>query len=313
MSLRWMLILCCLPLFLQAAPIEKVIFFDGNLSSAKQLAAQEGKLYFAEFTASWCAPCRVLEETTFTDPRVISYIEQHYIPVKVDIDDFDGIALKQVYNVQTIPTVIFFNSQGELLEKYDKNLPASKMLALLQKHNTPQNSIVTPQPTTSPSHYNTYQSPEPQKATIPIATPNQSSQINPTHSPIRTPTSASKPDKQPVVPKPVSDDIPLSSSPVVPTAQGDGLYRFRVQEQASDGFSIQIGAFGEYGNVLREVARIQDHFSEPLIVHIMKNPDKTLYKVMIGDFDSRQQAMDYRLNLQEKGLEGVIRDMRMLK
>ncbi|MFT5166677.1 MAG: thioredoxin 1, partial [Saprospiraceae bacterium] len=155
MATRWFFIILAFP-FLASVTPSKIIFFSGNLSSAKTKAANEGKLYFAEFSASWCAPCRLLEETTFSDPTVIDYISKNYIPVKIDIDDFDGIAMKQVYNVKSIPTIIVFNSKGQLLEKYDQALPTSKMLALLKKHNIPANrvkavSAVKPKPTISNS------------------------------------------------------------------------------------------------------------------------------------------------------------------
>jgi thioredoxin-related protein/cell division septation protein DedD len=314
MSVRLTLLILCLPLITQANPDDKLKFYSGNLASAKQLAGQEGKLYFAEFTASWCAPCRTLEETTFRDSKVIQYIDQYYIPVKVDIDDFDGIALKQVYNVQTIPTVIIFNSKGQLIEKYDKNLPASKMLALLQKHNVPANKITHPSSYKIPSHYantsynNQQISPQSTNTTTLISKP--SNKISTSHSPMRTTTSISKADKQPVTPSPLHEE---ATAPILTVAQGNGLYRFRVKQQASAGYSVQIGAFGAYGNVLREVARLQDRFTEPIIVHIIEKADKPIYKIMLGEFASRQEAIEYHATLQANGLEGVIRDMRMLK
>ncbi len=312
MNIRLILVLLCLPFILQASTIEEVQFFRGNLSAAKKLAGQEGKLYFAEFTASWCAPCRVLEETTFKDPQVIQYINQHYIPVKVDIDNFDGIALKQVYNVQTIPTIIIFNSQGQLLEKYDKNLPASKMLSLLKKHNSAQNKVAQGNIGTAPSqNVNTNHQQSTSNSPGNVTSYSKLNKVQSSHSPMQqSPVRISKPDKKPVTPISSSEEI---NTPNTPVAEGNGLYRFKVHNQVSAGFSVQIGAFGEYGNVLREVARIQDHFEEPIIVHIVNKPDKTLYKVLIGEFSSRQKAMQYQSKLKSQGLEGVIRNMQLMK
>ena len=41
--------LLILPFFLSAATPAKVDFFKGSLSKAKDIAAQEGKLYFVQF------------------------------------------------------------------------------------------------------------------------------------------------------------------------------------------------------------------------------------------------------------------------
>lgn len=309
MMTRWFFMLLCLP-FMAQGMTSKVEFFRGNLSAAKTMAASEGKLYFAEFSASWCAPCRMLEETTFSDPQVINYIAQHYIPVKIDIDDFDGMAMKQVYNVQTIPTIIVFNSKGQLLEKYDKALPSSKMIALLKKHNTPANRIKTVSAsTTTASSTTTTSYTQPTSNTYTTNRP----VIRESHSPMKPSTTPSRPDKNPVTPAKV-EATPAPPKPILkPMPQGDGLYRFEVRKQASKGFSVQIGAFKEYGNVLREVARVQDDFDQPILVHIVRKGEQSIYKIMIGDFASRPQAINYQAQMKSKGVPGVIKDLSTLK
>lgn len=306
MTTRWFFILLVIPFLLNAKPTE-VIFFTGNLSSAKAMAANEGKLYFAEFTASWCASCRVLEETTFSDPTVVDYISRNYIPVKIDIDDFDGIALKQVYNVQSIPTIIVFNSKGQLLKKYDKGLPASTMLSLLKKHNIPANRVKTSSAANvnaKPIIRNTSSNAKQSNAAV--------SPAKEAHSPMKYSNVPSRPDKTPATPIRTNESIPTRST-AKPSPQGDGLYRFSVSTQPSKGFSVQIGAFKEYGNVLREVERIQDDYSQPIIVHIVRQRDVSIYKILIGDFENRQQAISYQSQLKTKGLEGVIKDLSTMK
>lgn len=312
MSTRWILLFLTLPFITQALP-SKVKFFQGNLSSAKEVAGQEGKLYFAEFSASWCAPCRILEETTFSDPSVVDYISKNYIPVKVDIDDFDGIALKQVYNVQTIPTIIIFNSKGKLLEKYDQSLPTSKMLQLLKKHNIPANRVKTVSTAmTSPQGgaQNSYYDASPR-----IKPSANKPKLRESHSPMRTtgtPGTPSRPDKNPATPARVEENLAIA--PVGQSIpEGDGLYRFTVNLQASQGFSVQIGAFREYGNVLREVARVQKMFEQPILVHIVKKGDQSTYKILVGAFTTRQQAIDYQSQIKRQGVAGVIKDLSLMK
>lgn len=311
MITRWLFMLLVLPFMANALP-SKVEFFRGNLSSAKAMAASEGKLYFAEFSASWCAPCRILEETTFADPSVVDYISKNYIPVKVDIDDFDGIALKQVYNVQTIPTIIVFNSQGQLLEKYDQSLPTSKMLALLKRHNIPANRVKTI--SNSNVSTNTVTTNTPTRVNNASSSANQNTAIRESHSPMRSSGSVpSRPDKKPVTPIRIQEADPVHTPAVKPMPQGDGLYRFRVATQPSQGFSVQIGAFQEYGNVLREVARVQDVFKQPIIVHIVRKGDQSIYKILVGEFAQRQQAISYQSQIKQKGVEGVIKDLSTMK
>lgn len=305
MITRWMLIFMAFPILGYATPV-KVKFFDGNLNAAKSLAALEGKLYFAEFSASWCAPCRFLEETTFSNPMIVDYISNNYIPVRIDIDDFDGLAMKQVYNVTAIPTIIFFNSKGQLLEKFDKALPVAKMMELLKKHNTPANRIISGKPVnTNIKPANTTSSVNTQVNNAQVISAKES------HSPMKMKTvnAHSKPDKKPA--NPIASDE-SGNSPVYTSkamSQGDGLYRFKVATQASEGFSVQIGAFKDYENVLREVARIQDDFDQPILVHVVKLSSSSIYKILLGDFNSREEAIHYQTTIKSKGMDSMIKDL----
>jgi cell division septation protein DedD len=177
------------------------------------------------------------------------------------------------------------------------------MLSLLKKHNIPANRVKTG------SAGNTNAKPIIRNTS---SNTNQSnSTVSPTkesHSPMKYSNVPSRPDKTPATPIRTYE-----STPTKPTPQGDGLYRFRVATQLSKGFSVQIGAFKEYGNVLREVARIQDDYSQPILVHIVRQGDVSIYKILIGDFENRQQAISYQSQLKAKGLEGVIKDLSTMK
>ncbi|MFK7809069.1 MAG: thioredoxin family protein [Saprospiraceae bacterium] len=262
----------------------KVDFFRGNLNVAKDRAATEGKLYFIDFTASWCMPCRWMDETTFNDPALAQYVKNNYIAVKVDIDDFDGFALKQIHNIKMLPSILVFNSQGKEVARYEESLSATRMMQILKTHNTAANRKKTK-----------IAAPAPPKPSAPISRP---------------PLGSTKPS----TPKPpvVSAPQPAPTQAVKPVIAGDGLYRFSVQRQPSEGYSIQIGAFAEYGNVLTEAARLEKLFSKPIIVHIAKLGDRTVYKVLIGQFDDRANAIEFLGTVKSKGIEAIIKDLSVM-
>ena len=124
-------------------PVE---FYKGSLLSAKEKARSEQKYYFIEFYADWCKPCQWMQENTFNNPKLAGYINDEYIALRVNIEDFDGHALKQKYNVEYLPTIIVFNSEGEVLAKHEKSLSASQMLKILKDHR----DNATVEPTTQP-------------------------------------------------------------------------------------------------------------------------------------------------------------------
>jgi thiol-disulfide isomerase/thioredoxin len=107
-------------------------FTDISLTTAKELASVEGKLIYVDFYANWCVPCKWMDETTYTDKKVISSLNSKYISVKVNIDDFDGYTLKEEYNVKVLPTVLIMDESGRVLKRFEESLPPSKLRDVLE-------------------------------------------------------------------------------------------------------------------------------------------------------------------------------------
>jgi cell division septation protein DedD len=106
-------------------------FHNISLTTAKQLAAAEGKNIFLEFYASWCVPCKWMEETTLSDENVQNYLSENYIALRIDIDDFDGYAVKQHYGIKVLPSILIVDSKGFTLERKEQSMTAKMLLDLL--------------------------------------------------------------------------------------------------------------------------------------------------------------------------------------
>ncbi len=94
---------------------------------------------------------------------------------------------------------------------------------------------------------------------------------------------------------------------------GRGIFRFNVRRQDGVGYGVQIGAFAEYGNVLIQVEKLQDAFNTDIIVSINELNGKTVYKVVVGAFFSRDDAKRLQKRMKEKGINGFIRNLKDLK
>ena len=125
--------------------------------------------------------------------------------------------------------------------------------------------------------------------------------------------SISRPPLKPEVPAAQSGatTTPKPAAPAQPS--GSGLFRFDVSKQPSQGFSVQIGVYGDYENVLRESARFKETFKETVLVHIDRLNDKTVYRLMIGEFKSQKEAETFLPKVKELALDGFVKDLAMLK
>jgi len=82
---------------------------------ATQRAIASGEPVVLDFSATWCIPCKELDEKTFSDPRVAAALAR-FARFKVDLTSSEPAtdALRQRYEVAGVPTLAFFRGGREL-------------------------------------------------------------------------------------------------------------------------------------------------------------------------------------------------------
>ena len=69
---------------------------------------KENKKILADFSASWCGPCRILEPTLEKISNEMTDIEV----VKIDVDEQSEFISE--YGIRGVPTVIIFNGEEQI-------------------------------------------------------------------------------------------------------------------------------------------------------------------------------------------------------
>lgn len=111
---------------IKAANIESP-FNDISFTTAKEVALVEKKLIFVDFYANWCVPCKWMDETTYTDKSLIAELRDRFIPVKINIDDFDGYTLKEEFNITVLPTVLILDENGRVIKRYEESMSSAQL------------------------------------------------------------------------------------------------------------------------------------------------------------------------------------------
>ncbi|MBP7821367.1 MAG: thioredoxin family protein [Saprospiraceae bacterium] len=232
-------------------------FLPMSFSTARQKARAEGKILMIDFMASWCGPCRWMDETTFSNDDVIAALKSDFVAVKVDIDDFDGSTVAKKYNIKMLPTLVFINANGKVITRYEETFGPTKMLQILDELKAVDangGSFTTPKEDKKNSEAN---------------------------------KGGNKSNTKPM-------DAPVVKPPIVKKENGNlskVLYA-KSAEIAKKGFGIQVGFYSNVDNAIRESDRLKPVYSdqEVNIVVCDWQDNKKAYRVLLGNFSSAIQA-----------------------
>jgi thioredoxin 1 len=100
-------------------------WIDHNLEQGIAQARQSGRKVIIDFWATWCGPCRSLDEWIWSDAEVASVLHAGYVGVKLDADIEKELVKR--YRVEGYPTMIVLDSSGNDIKRFGY-LPSKEML-----------------------------------------------------------------------------------------------------------------------------------------------------------------------------------------
>ncbi len=99
--------------FVVLGQAQGIHFFQGTWSETIKKAASEKKLIFIDFYTQWCGPCYNMAKDVFTKSEVGQFYNQHFINVKIDAENGEGIELARKYKVRSYPTYAYIDPHTE--------------------------------------------------------------------------------------------------------------------------------------------------------------------------------------------------------
>ena len=94
------------------------------------LARDFDKPVFIHFTAAWCKWCKKMKNETYTDPKVVRFMEENFVAMMVDTEKLPSLARK--YGVESLPTLWFLDSQASGLTSIEGYVGSEKLLRVLE-------------------------------------------------------------------------------------------------------------------------------------------------------------------------------------
>ena len=101
--------------------------------AAFERAQREDKPVLLGISAVWCHWCHVMDETSYSDERVIQLLNDRFVPVRVDNDQRPDINAR--YNMGGWPTTAFLTPAGEVMAGMTY-IPPDQMREVLEQVST---------------------------------------------------------------------------------------------------------------------------------------------------------------------------------
>ncbi len=112
----------------RSTSLQKIKWYT-SLDEAIQQAATEDKLIFVDFHATWCPPCKLMEQETFSHQEFIAN-SQDWVMAKIDVDKSPDTAIK--YGVSGLPTLAVLHPDGKPVAGVSGYHSASELQQFMQ-------------------------------------------------------------------------------------------------------------------------------------------------------------------------------------
>jgi thioredoxin-related protein/cell division septation protein DedD len=292
---------------------EQIEFFEGSFAEAQDAARRSGKPLMVAFMASWSSGCRRMHQLVFTDDDLATTVNDEFVSVLVDVDDFDGIVLKEQFRVTDIPTFLRFDENGDLVDQQGGQMTAAELNLWLSVPGRKAPAEGSAMPVASKA--------SPIVVSEPSARPVAVTSVDHDRTWPKGGSVESAADK-PSQPEPNLRQEPNDESQGIPSSQNihvdaphtDIVSSSERAENEGVSFSLQLGVYSTLENAVRAIDQSQQQVGEniPVLLYIAEHNGQTRYKLLTGLYKDRDAAERQRDKLGSRGLTSFVRPVSAL-
>jgi thioredoxin-related protein len=126
-----------------SANAQGIDFETVDWESVKEKAKTSGLPIFVDAYASWCEPCKWMSDNTFGEEEVGVFFKDNYVSYKLNVEKGVGVDFAQKYGITSYPTLLYFNSDGELVHRIMGAYNSEDFIAKSRAALLPENQIYT--------------------------------------------------------------------------------------------------------------------------------------------------------------------------
>jgi len=127
----WFILLFCFALNISVAQQSSIDFHENETwEQVLKLAKKENKVIFLDAYTTWCGPCKKMTRDIFPLKSVADLYNDKFINVKMDMEKDDGVNVANKYNIRAFPTLLYVNSDGEVVHRVAGFQDEKQMLQL---------------------------------------------------------------------------------------------------------------------------------------------------------------------------------------
>lgn len=110
------------------------VHWQGSMEGSLRDTRKQNKYVLADVYTDWCGWCKKLDQSTFKDGTMVSYLNSKFICVKVNAEGSQtNRAIAAKYKVTGFPTALVFNSRGQYIGRLSGYLDAGQYQSALEE------------------------------------------------------------------------------------------------------------------------------------------------------------------------------------